>query len=378
MPKRCHTFILLAPNSMRLRAAVLLVCVLLPSAAATTIQAGQSPDGAAGPPPGGLVVVIPSALQEDYASVVHALNNPLISGVALQIRWRDLEPSAGKPDWSRLDRLFAAAQSSGKWVQLLVFPGFYSPPWALDGVETARFPIQYGPGTGTVESLPMPWDKVYLTRWFAFLRLVSDRYGKSAAFKVIAAAGPTSVSAESTLPSSAEDVRTWLRASYTPQRYIAAWREVFQTVAASFPRQYVSLSLGFGLNINDRGKLDATERSRTRQTIVDQGMALVGHRFVIQDSNLDGNQRPDRGTDFVIGYNGRIVTGFQLRTSCVRESGNMGAQGDPPLALRRALDKGLKPNNAGHRVNYLEVYEPDVLAEQMQPPIRYGASLFRK
>lgn len=363
---------------MRLRAAVLLVCALLPSVAATTIQAGQSPDGAAGPPPGGLVVVIPSALQEDYASVVHALNNPLISGAALQIRWRDLEPSAGKPDWSRLDRLFAAAQSSGKWVQLLIFPGFYSPPWALDGVETARFPIQYGPGTGTVESLPMPWDKVYLTRWFAFLRLVSDRYGKSPAFKVIAAAGPTSVSAESTLPSSAEDVRTWLRASYTPQRYTAAWREVFQTVAASFPRQYVSLSLGFGLNINDRGKLDATERSRTRQTIVDQGLALVGHRFVIQDSNLDGNQRPDRSTDFVIGYNGRIITGFQLRTSCVRESGNMGAQGDPPLALRRALDKGLKPNNAGHRVSYVEVYEPDVLAEQMQPPLRYGASLFRK
>ena len=150
------------------------------------------------------------------------------------------------------------------------------------------------------------------------------------------------------------------------------------TVAASFPQQYVSLSLGFGLNINDRGKLDATERSRTRQAIIDQGMALVGRRFAVQDSNLDGNQGPDRGTDFVIGYNGRIITGFQLRTSCVRDSGNMGAPGNPPLALRRALDKGLKSNNAGHRVNYLEVYDPDVLAEQMQTPLRYGASLFKK
>jgi len=363
---------------MRLRAAVLLVCVLLPSLVVTTIQAGQSPDGAAGPPPGGLVVVIPSPLQEDHASVLRAFNNPSISGVALQIRWRDLEPSAGKPDWSTLDQLFAAAQSAGKWVQLLIFPGFFSPPWALAGVETGRFPIQYGPGKGTVESLPMPWDKVYLTRWFAFLKLLSDRYGKSPAFRVIAADGPTSVSAESTLPGSAEDVRTWLRLSYTPQRYIAAWREVFQAVAASFPQQYVSLSLGFGLNINDRGKLDATERSRTRQAIIDQGMALVGRRFAVQDSNLDGNRGPDRGTDFVIGYNGRIITGFQLRTSCVRDSGNMGAPGNPPLALRRALDKGLKSNNAGHRVNYLEVYDPDVLAEQMQTSLRYGASLFKK
>jgi hypothetical protein len=30
----------------------------------------------------------------------------------------------------------------------------------------------------------------------------------------------------------------------------------------------------------------------------------------------------------------RIITGFQLRTSCVRNSGNMGAEGDPPLALK--------------------------------------------
>jgi hypothetical protein len=137
------------------------------------------------------------------------------------------------------------------------------------------------------------------------------------------------------------------------------------------------MSLGFGLNINDRGKLDAAERARTRQAIIDQGMALVGRRFVIQHSNLDGNPAPDRGADLVRSYTGHIITGFQLRTSCVRNSGNMGAEGDPPLALRRALDKGLKPNSAGRRINYLEIYEPDVLAEQMQPVLRYGASLFK-
>jgi hypothetical protein len=61
----------------------------------------------------------------------------------------------------------------------------------------------------------------------------------------------------------------------------------------------------------------------------------------------------------------------------MRNSGNMGAEGNPPLALRRAIDKGLKPNNAGRRINYLEIYEPDVLAEGMQATLRYGASLFK-
>jgi hypothetical protein len=119
---------------------------------------------------------------------------------------------------------------------------------------------------------------------------------------------------------------------------------------------------------------------RTRLAIIDEGIALVGRRFAFQDSNLDGNPGPGRGprgVDLVIGYNGRIVTGFQLRTSCERNSGDMGAEGDPALALRRSIDKGMRPNNAGRHVNYLEIYEPDVLADDLQPVLRYGASLFK-
>ena len=128
------------------------------------------------------------------------MKNPFISGVAVQINWRDIEPVQGKPDWSKLDELFAAAESSKKWVQLDIFPGFFSPAWALEGAKTDLFPIPYGPGHGTVARLPMPWDRVYLDRWFAFVKQLSERYGKSPAFRMIAAAGPTSVSEEMTLP----------------------------------------------------------------------------------------------------------------------------------------------------------------------------------
>jgi hypothetical protein len=55
----------------------------------------------------------------------------------------------------------------------------------------------------------------------------------------------------------------------------------------------------------------------------------------------------------------------------------MGAEGDPPLALRRAIDRGTQPNASGQRINYLEIYEPDILADQMQPVLQYAASLFK-
>jgi hypothetical protein len=242
------------------------------------------------------------------------------------------------------------------------------------------FAIQYGPGKGRVERLPLPWDRVYLTHWFAFLKQLSDRYGKSPAFRVMAAAGPTSVSAEFTLPGTPEDVQKWLNVGYTPSKYIEAWQKVFQVYAADFPNQYVSLSAGSGLNINDRGKKDGRARKRTKDAIIEEGIRVLGRRFVLQNSNLDGNPEPARGphnAPLVISYNGRIVTGFQLRTSCVRNSGNMGAAGDPPLALKKSINRGMKPNRAGRHVNYLEIHEPDVLANEMQPVLRYGASLFK-
>jgi hypothetical protein len=371
-----------APRSRRLAAHIALVfgsaLLLFPSAAMA--EQGQSGTSTDNPLPNGFVVVIENKPQQARALDLRALNNPFIRGVALQIRWRDIEPVEGKPDWSKLDQLFAAAESSTKWVQLLIFPGFFSPSWALEGAKTELFAIQYGPGKGTVERLPMPWDRVYLNHWFAFLRQLSDRYGKFPAFRVVAADGPTSVSAEFTLPSTPEDVQKWLKVSYTPRKYIEAWKKVLQVYAADFPNQYVSLSLGFGLNINDRGKRDGRERMRTKQAIIDEGIGILGRRFALQYSNLDGNAGPDvgpPGTALVVGYNGLIITGFQLRTSCVRNSGNMGAEGDPPLALKRAINKGLEPNRAGHHVNYLEIYEPDVLADEMQPVLRYGASLFK-
>jgi hypothetical protein len=76
------------------------------------------------------------------------------------------------------------------------------------------------------------------------------------------------------------------------------------------------------------------------------------------------------------GYFGRVVTGLQMGTNAEHGSGFMGAEGNPPLALRRSIDKGMQPNHAGRHIDYLEIHQEDVLAEEMQPVLRYGASLF--
>jgi hypothetical protein len=365
------------PVSLAIHTPLVLACTLLLFPAAAMTEANQSRASTDNSLPSGLVVVIRN--NPDRALDLRPLNNPTISGVAFQIHWGDIEPVQGKPDWSKLDALFNAAESSKRWVQLLVFPGFFSPGWALEGAETEPFPIQYGPGKGTVMKLPMPWDTVYLNRWFAFLKQLSDRYGKSPAFRVVAADGPTSVSAEFTLPDTPEDVETWLKVSYSPRKYIEAWQKVLQVFAADFANQYICLIVGSGLNINDQGKVDPRERVRTRKEVVDQAIGLLGRRFVLQNSDLHAGPNQHPVTDFVMSYSGRVITGLEMR--CTAELGTcsaaLGAEGDPPLALKKSIAQGMEPNKEGKHIDYLEIYEGDVLADEMQPVLRYGASLFK-
>lgn len=310
-------------------------------------------------------------------SALNAYTNPNTSGVTFRTSWADVEPEEGKFDFSKVDTVLTNAEKNGKWVRLILLPGFGTPDWAMRGVQSGMFTIQYGPGAGTVKRLPIPWDSVYMNRWFAFLKLLSDKYGKSPALRVIAATGPTSVSDEFTLPNSPQDLKTWQNDGYTPSRWLAAWQKVFQVYAADFPNQYVSLSFGGGLAINDQGKIDPSERASTRLAMIALAHRILGRRFALQSCNLDGIPGDDAQlNEIVFNDSGRVVTGFMLRTSA--RGPGMGDPGDPRLALRKTIDKGMQPNRTGHHINYLEIYEPDVLAQDMQPVLRYGASLFTR
>jgi hypothetical protein len=242
-------------------------------------------------------------------------------------------------------------------------------------LKTEQFPIQYGPGKGKIEALPMPWDAVYLKRWLAFVKLLADRYGSLPAFQMVDVAGPTSVSAEATLPQSAADIKTWQADGYTSTKYIAAWKTVFAAYAGDFSHQIVSLSFGDGIDLNDQGKVQKGQANATRDAVIEEAMSALGYRLALQFSNLDGtSDAGGPGTALTISYNGKVDTGLQLRTSAA--NAGMGADGDPPLALRRSIDNGMRRNPARLHVTYLEIYEPDVVAPDMQSTLQYGASLF--
>jgi len=296
-----------------------------------------------------------------------------IAGVELRANWQDVEPQPNQFNWQFIDQTFAEAAASSKFVILTLVPGFGTPSWALQSpVVTAPFPRQYGPGQGQVGSLPVPWDHAYLSRWFTFLQQVADRYGSNPAFRMISAAGPTSVSSEMSLPNRSEDIAQWVTLGYTPALYEGAWGMVFQAYASLFPRQFFSLSLYPGLRIGDRRRPDAAQSTMTPQAIVNEGMQYKSS-FALQTSGLTGAKNGTDLYNIVSSSSGAIVTGFQLTTSATNFPAQMGDAASPVGALGLTLQEGL----AAH-VNFLEVYEADVVNPAMAALLEQTAVQLRR
>jgi len=291
--------------------------------------------------------------------------NPNIAGITFRTSWADLEPTKGNFDWTKLDKVFDSAEKNGKWVELVLIPGFGTPAWALQGVQTETFSVIYGPGKGEDLLLPLPWDQIYLNRWFAFLKAVSARYENRPSFIKIAADGPTSITGEMTLPNTPADLCTWVKAGYTSDRIIAAWKQVFSNYAQIFPRQYFSLALFPPLPIVSKTRcengnptgVDHAESARVSALIVALGADNYPRQFVVQENGLTA-ARDDTSIgnyNVVKSYSGKVVIGYQLTTSAMM---NPIAMGDPDgaTALQKSLQIGLDA-----KAQFLEVYEPDVL-----------------
>ena len=304
--------------------------------------------------------------------------NPSVAGLTFRTSWADIEPSQGNFVWTKLDTVFNQAEKNNKWVELVLIPGFGTPAWALQGVQTSTFSIIYGPGKGQQLVMPLPWDQTYLERWFTFLKAVSGRYQSRPSFIKIAADGPTSITGEMTLPDTPTDLCTWVQVGYSSDRIIGAWKQVFTHYAQIFPRQYFSLALYPPLPIvgttrcvngNPTG-INHAESQRVRDILIGLGVDNYPKRFVLQENGLTGSTGEATGGsyDIVKSYSGKIVIGYQLATSAMASPAYMGDP-DGVTALRNSLQRGIEAH-----AQFLEVYEPDVLSPAAQNVLATFAS----
>ena len=224
--------------------------------------------------PRGIYAVYPINDPADYSSgiVDQLLGNSAVSGIALRERWMHLEPSDGSYQFTSIDEVIAKASRVQKTVQLILVPGFFSPSWLLsklpsceDGWKTTcgktDFSIPYGPdsrGANTLQPLPLPWNPTYTQYWQRFLGEVARRYNSNPTIVSVAIAGPTSVSAEMSLPNDDEtEKEKWkklLQLFYPTNDYqksnkaiIEEWQEAIVYYDTIFRDKTIILTEGSGL-----------------------------------------------------------------------------------------------------------------------------------
>ncbi len=187
------------------------------------------------------------------------LADPAISGLTLQVHWDTLNPNApGTPNpyfWTYVDLAFFQAlvwdvqhlTSTPKTIQLILQPGFQSPQWLLDELQSCNPlfsggtpPSDCGKATfaGFEEEqdhndLPLPWNPVYKSAWRNFLTVLAGRYGWNPALASISVTGPTAASAEIILPSdSTANNQTFGSATITPNEM---WNQLFAFQSPPLP-----------------------------------------------------------------------------------------------------------------------------------------------
>jgi hypothetical protein len=211
------------------------------------------------------------------------------------------------------------------------------------------------------------------------LKAVSARYQNRPSFIKIAADGPTSVTAEMSLPNAPADLCTWVKVGYTSDRLIGAWKQVFANYAQIFRRQYFSLALYPPLPIVSTTRCENgnptgiahNESQRVTAVIVGLGADNYPKQFVLQENGMTAakdNTSISGAYDIVKSYSGKVVIGFQLVTSAILHPSDMGDL-DGATALQKSLQRGVDAN-----AQFLEVWEPDVLSPAAQSVLATVAS----
>jgi hypothetical protein len=237
-------------------------------------------------------------------NIADLLTNSAISGIALFVRWSDLNPSYppgstdstnGYYDWSILDDVFGAVQ---KWnlqhptnhpatIQLGIIPGFWTSPWVLHnlincdpmfltnsdgtilGVVPTNVPTNCGCATflnsegaeNSLMLLPLPWNSLYTNAWGVFIQAVAQKYGTNPLLVSVSVPGPSASSEEMILPNEKNDTTNWLKwnplialefpedPSYTNSDtvFIQAWENAIDLFGNAFSNLTLTISTGSGL-----------------------------------------------------------------------------------------------------------------------------------
>jgi hypothetical protein len=300
------------------------------------------------------------------------LTNPSVDGVAARYTWDAIEPREGVYRWGLIDNLVTLTHQHGKHLAFGVQAGVRTPEWVYAaGVPSFSFVWDrfWGPPLCSVQTIPIPWDPIYVAKWTAFEKALVARYSGNPTVVQLKLEGLNAWTDELSLPhrlrptpivgancASFDDTANWVAAGYTRTKVLEAWLKIVQPIE-SYPAFAAMLVPSGFPPIDDAGKLirGVTADSVFSSEVLATGFATWPLQFAGQNNGLN---------DIVV-WAPRVSAAAQGLTTGDQMVGPL-----PGSALRTAIDLALAAD-----AQYLEIYSSDLLDRNQQSTLAYAHSL---
>jgi hypothetical protein len=302
-----------------------------------------------------------------YSSI---LTDQYVKGIFATFGWNSIEATEGVYNWTLIDGVLSQAASNGKLVTLGVTAGWETPSWVYaDGAQSFNFlwaSASFGPALCSVQSIPIPWDPVFLAKWQTFVEALGVRYSSNATLVSVMLYGLNYQAVETSLPitngasigSGATSCTgynyplLWQKAGYTRTKVENALFSMQSDFQSAFPGTQLMAALnpdGFPpIDQNGSLILNWTADSQVPIDLLATGSSILGAQFSAGNGGLNavGWTYP-----LLMQYAGTIDTGYQT----------VGALGSAlPTAINSALGAGAR---------WLQLYPPDITSSANQSAI---------
>jgi hypothetical protein len=305
------------------------------------------------------------------------LSNSHVDGIAVRADWSFIEPSHGNYKWSYLDGVINAATSAGKKVSLSITAGTSTPAWVYKaGAQSFTFIDASSP---SVQTIPVPWDPVFLTQWTNLITALGNRYAGNTTLTQVKLTGINAASAETWLPRSTgvnvtagkktwtttDDVANWVAIGYTRTLVENAWQTIASAWSQAFPQQQIAAMLvpsGFP-PINNNGKVFHSPTGADGQVTTDflnLGMANYTTQYVAMNDALSDYWIMTQ----VCGVADQVTTGYQMLWMVTGDKTYRMNSGTP-IAIKTELQNAVNAALTAH-ARYLEIYPEDITNSNLQ------------
>jgi hypothetical protein len=199
------------------------------------LLAGESNEN----PHHGIFAILRSKETNDYLEKLVKLDT--LDGITFYIGLTILAPEKGKYDWSLIDKVVDACKEHHKKINLAIIAGRWIPEWIYkDGADKFSWTLhQHNVNAGkSYASAPIPWDTVYLKALKDVVAAIGKRYDNCPEIVTVQVTGPSLTNGlEANLNITKEQAK---EIGYTQEKYINAWKEMFQAFSTAFPQKQLA------------------------------------------------------------------------------------------------------------------------------------------